>query len=288
MIFQDWHSHNSLCNHAIGSIEEYVKRAIDKDLNLIGLSDHFPYECLEGIEDIPFEEYAMRLGDLDLYVSTTQELKEKYQNAIDIKLAFELDYINPQVSAHKTYLEKFSKELDYILGSVHVLLRKGKMFAFDDNRFLKNYKLYDSINDLYIDYYNNMQNMISSSEFSFDIVSHFDLPKKYNIHPENPKLINDYVDRSLERIKKENLTVEINTSGWRKEVKEQYPSKDIINKMYELDIPILLGSDAHQPNELGYRFKDALKIVREVGYNQLAYFEKRKRSYIEITHMNRK
>jgi histidinol-phosphatase (PHP family) len=127
-----------------------------------------------------------------------------------------------------------------------------------------------------------MQNMISSSDFSFDIVSHFDLPKKYNKHPEDPELIADYIDKTLELIKKKNLTIEINTSGWRKEVKEQYPSKEIIKKMYDLDIPILLGSDAHQPEEVGYRFKVALNLVQEMGYNQLAYFDKRKRSFIEI------
>lgn len=282
MIFQDWHTHNSLCNHALGSIEQYIKKAIDKDLNLIGLSDHFPYECLEGIEDIPYEEYSMKLGDLEFYTLTAQKLKEKYQNKIEIKLAFELDFVESQVNAHKTYLEKYVEDLDYILGCVHVLIHKGKMLAFDDNRFLENYALYDSINDLYINYYNNLQNMISSNEFSFDILGHLDLPKKYNKRPENPELIADYIDRTLELIKKENLTVEINTSGWRKEVKEQYPSKEIIKKMFELDIPILLGSDAHKPDNVGYNFKEAIRMIKEIGYNKLAYFNKRKRSFIEI------
>lgn len=282
MLFQDWHTHNSLCNHALGSIEEFVKKAIDKELNLIGLSDHFPYEFLEGIETIPYEEYAMTIGELDLYISTAKYLKEKYQNDIEIKLAFELDYIEPQANAHKKYMEKYFEDLDYILGSVHILLRKGKMFAFDDNRFLKNYTLYESINDLYINYYDNIRHMITSPEISFDIISHLDLPKKYNKRPENPELIADHIDKTLELIKKEKLTVEINTSGWRKEIKEQYPSENIIKKMYELDIPILLGSDAHHPDDVGYHFKEVTEIIKEIGYNQLAYFNKRKRSFIEI------
>ncbi|TFG17815.1 MAG: histidinol-phosphatase HisJ [Promethearchaeota archaeon] len=283
MLFQDWHSHNELCRHARGSIEDYIKTAINKGLNLIGISDHFPYECLEGIDAIPYEEYAMKLGELDLYLSRVKNLKEKYQNIIEIKLAFELDYIKPQVSAHKPYLKPYSEDLDYILGSVHILLRNGKLFAFDDNRFLNDYQLYESINQIYIDYYHIMQDMISSSDFSFDIISHFDLPKKYNKQPEDAEIIADHIDKTLELIRKKDLTIEINTSGWRKEVKEQYPSKKIIKKMYELDIPILLGSDAHRPDEVGYRFKEALKLVRDIGYNQLAYFDKRKRSFIEIS-----
>jgi len=282
MIFQDWHSHNELCRHAHASIEEYIQKAIEKDLNLIGVSDHFPYECLEGIETIPYEEYAMKLKELEPYVLTVNNLKEKYQNSIEIKLAFELDYIEQQVNAHKPYIEKISKHIDYILGSVHILLGKGKLFAFDDNRFLKHYKLYDSMNEIYIDYYNTLRKMISSRDFSFDIISHLDLPKKYNKRPEDPDLINNQVDRTLELIKEKDLTIEINTSGWRKEVKEQYPSDDIIKKTYELDIPILLGSDAHHPDEVGYMFEKALNLVKEIGYDQLAYFDKRIRSFIEI------
>jgi histidinol-phosphatase (PHP family) len=282
MIFQDWHTHNLLCSHAIGSIEDYVNKAIEKGLDLIGISDHFSYECLKGIESIPYEEYAMKIEDLEPYVSSVLNLKKKYQNKIDIKLAFELDFIENQVRAHKPYLEKFSEHLDYILGSVHVLLRRGKLFAFDDSRFLRDYLLYENTNEIYIEYYNTMQNMINSPYFSFDIISHFDLPKKFNKRPENPEVVTDYEDMTLELIKKKDLAIEINTSGLRKKVGEQYPSNEIIKKIYDLDIPILLGSDAHHPNEIGYNFNEMIKLIKMIGFNQLAYFEKRKRSFIDI------
>ncbi|MFX0048374.1 MAG: histidinol phosphate phosphatase, partial [Candidatus Hermodarchaeota archaeon] len=76
---------------------------------------------------------------------------------------------------------------------------------------------------------------------------------------------------------------EINTSGLRKEVKEQYPSEEIIREMYALDIPILLGSDAHQPKEIAYKFKEVTALLKKIGYNQFAHYEKRKRSYIDIS-----
>ena len=46
MQFEDWHTHNALCRHAVGSIEDYIKIAIEGGLNVIGISDHFPYEYL--------------------------------------------------------------------------------------------------------------------------------------------------------------------------------------------------------------------------------------------------
>ncbi|MGB5911577.1 MAG: histidinol-phosphatase HisJ [Promethearchaeia archaeon] len=279
---EDWHTHNSFCRHAIGSLEEYVKKAIKLDLNLIGLSDHFPYEFLKGIEGIPYEEYAMKLDEIEDYLSTGEALQGMFKNRIEIKIAFELDYIEHQDASYKRYLDKYFERLDYILGSVHILQGKGHFFAFDDNRFLKNYELYESINGIYLDYYFTLQKMIISPEFDFDIISHFDLPKKFNKKPENPELIDEQVIKILELVKRKDLTIEINTGGLRKQIKEQYPSVKIIKKMYELDIPILLGSDAHHPDELGFNFNKIIKLIKGIGYDQLAYFEKRKRSFIEI------
>ena len=86
MVLEDWHSHNNLCRHAEGSIEDYIKRAIEMKLELIGISDHFPYEYLENslvsIYEIPYQEYAMRLNEVDSYLSSIEKLKIKYNNEI--------------------------------------------------------------------------------------------------------------------------------------------------------------------------------------------------------------
>jgi histidinol phosphatase-like PHP family hydrolase len=52
--------------------------------------------------------------------------------------------------------------------------------------------------------------------------------------------------------------------------------------MYDLDIPTLLGSDAHQPKDVGYKFKETVKLLKKIGYNQLVHLRERKRSYIDI------
>ena len=144
------------------------------------------------------------------------------------------------------------------------------------------YKEYDSIDDIYLDYYHKLQDMITSQEFDFDVVSHFDLPKKYNKRAIDKELVMNEVVKTLELIKKKDLNIEINTGGLRKEIEEQYPSSEIIEEMYELGIPILLGSDAHYPNDLGYKFNKMLQLVSEIGYTELAHFNKRKRTFVEI------
>ncbi len=76
--------------------------------------------------------------------------------------------------------------------------------------------------------------------------------------------------------------MEINTGGLRKDVKQQYPTKEIIQRMYEHDIPVLLGSDAHSPESIAYEFKRIINMLKEIGYSQLAHFNKRKRIFFEI------
>ncbi|NVM16930.1 MAG: histidinol-phosphatase HisJ [Candidatus Lokiarchaeota archaeon] len=286
MRYEDWHTHNSLCKHAVGTMEEYVKRAIELNLNVIGISDHFPYEYLiseiPSLEQIPYEGYAMTLNKVDGYISRLEQLRNIYQDQIKLRFAFEVDYFKNQDHVLNRYLKNYKGKLDYIFGSVHVLFGKAGIFAFDDGRFLNKYKEYDVNDEVYLEFYTTLQDMIKSPTFDFDIVTHFDLPKKFDKRVENKKLIMDKVIETLELVKKRNLTVEINTSGLRKEVKEQYPSEEIIREMYNLDIPILLGSDAHQPKEIAYKFKEITNVLKNMGYNQLAHYERRKRLYVDI------
>jgi histidinol-phosphatase (PHP family) len=286
MVLEDWHTHNELCRHAVGNIEEYIKRAIELNIGLLGISDHFPYEYLKNgsvlIEEVPYHEYAMKLSEIESYFSTIEKLKRKYTNEIQIRIAFEIDYFRSQEEALNKYFKNRIKELDYILGSAHMLHGISKLFVFDDKRFLGMYKEYESIDNIYLEYYHKLQSMITSEEFDFDILGHFDLPKKYNKRPIDKDLVMNEALRTLELVKKKDLTIEINTGGLRKEVKEQYPSFEIVEKIYELDIPILLGSDAHHPNDLAYRFDKIVKHIKKIGYNQLAHFNKRKRTFKEI------
>jgi histidinol-phosphatase (PHP family) len=168
------------------------------------------------------------------------------------------------------------------LGSVHVLQADNFFFAFDDRRFLDFYNHFGGIDNLYIKYYETLRKMLDSSSFDFDIVTHFDLPKKYNKRSQNRDKVEKEVDKTLKLIKEKDKTIEINTSGLRKEVEEIYPSDSIIQKIYELNIPIILGSDAHDPGEVAYRFKSTIEKLKNIGFTQLAHFERRKRTFIKI------
>jgi len=283
MTLEDWHTHNEMCHHADGSIEDYLKQAIKSQLQTLGVSDHFPYEFLTNIERIPYEEYAITLPEIEDYLSTAEKLKEKYKTTLNVRIGFEVDYFKNQAFALNNHLNKIKNRLDYILGSIHILnFRDGRgAWGFDDSRFKKDFEYYGP-QQVYINYYKKLQKMVKSEDFDFDIVGHLDLPKKFNDNPTNKKIVFNEIMKTLELIKARNKTIEVNTGGLRKPCKEQYPSEKIIKEMYSLDIPIVLGSDSHKPKDIAWKFKKTLKILKKIGYNHLVHFNKRKRSFIEI------
>ena len=286
MIFEDWHTHNELCRHALGSCKDYIKKAIKKKLTTIGLSDHFPYEYLApiipSINQIPYQEYAMRLNEVNAYLTDIENLKEKFSSQINIKIGFEIDFFKNQGVVLNNYLKPVISRLDYTIGSVHILFSKLGIFAFDDRRFIERYNFFNSIDEIYLLYFDTLGEMIQSDNFEFDIIGHFDLPKKFNKRPKDKDKIMEKVKTTLDIIKEKDLTIEINTSGLRRDVKEQYPSQEIIKEMYEREIPILLGSDAHHPDEIAYEFPNIIPLLKNIGYVQRAHFDKRKRSFIDF------
>ena len=283
MKLEDYHTHSELCHHAVGTIEDYIKKALDLNLNTIGICAHFPYEFLNNIERIPYEEYAMNIDEIEDYLTTGEILREKFKNQINIRVGFEVDFFENQEPALNIHLNKIKDRLDYILGSIHILnFNDGRgAWGFDDSRFKEDYQYYGPDN-VYVEYFKTQQKMLNSTKFDLDIIGHFDLPKKFNNFPNDKEVIENKVFKTLELIKKRDLTIEINSGGLRKDVKQQYPSKEIIQSMYEHDIPVLLGSDAHAPNEIAWEFKNLIKMLKKIGYNQLVHYYKRKRRFIEI------
>ncbi len=280
-LFEDYHTHNQLCHHAVGTLEDYVRHAIKLNLTSIGFSDHFPYEFLKNIETIPYKEYAMTLHEIDGYISLAEALRNQYKSQIKVKIGFEIDYVDGQEEPLNNHLKKYLKRLDYIIGSVHIVFGDHGAWCFDDSKFLKQYDYY-GVDSVYLQYFKLIQKMLNSSKFDFDFIGHFDLPKKFRKLPINKELVFNEAVKTIDLVKKQDKAIEINTSGLRKDVKEQYPSEELIKIMCEREVPIVLGSDAHDPNDIAYEFQRILLILKKYGCKHLASFEKRKRMLIPI------
>ena len=156
---------------------------------------------------------------------------------------------------------------DYVLGAVHYINGWG----FDNPKFITEWNEHD-VNLVYSAYYRNVIEMVQTG--LYDIVAHADLVKKFSYMPTRP--FDKEIDEVAKAVKDAGMILEVNTSGLRKPVHEIYPSEFILKVAKDHDVPVVLGSDAHNPKDVAGDFEKAKKLLSSVGYSKTAIIEKRK------------
>ncbi len=249
----DLHNHTTRCNHAQGSIDAYISRAIDLGTDIYGFSEHAPMDF--------DEKYRLGFDQMEAYRQDVMEAKAKYKDRIDILLGYEVDWLPGHMDDRV-----LGSDVDYLIGSVHFIDKWG----FDNPEFLSGWKN-RNIDEIWQAYFEATEAMARSG--LFDIVGHLDLIKVFKYLPKTDTRI--LAKKALEAIKKSHMVLELNTAGLRKPVKEIYPSRPLLELAYEMEIPITFSSDAHSPEQVGLGYDRAVALAKEVGYTQAATFQKR-------------
>ena len=260
----DLHNHTILCNHATDTVDEYIERAIELGIDEYGFSDHAPMNY--------DQKYRMGITQQKLYEKWILDAKEKYKNKIKILLAYEVDYLDGYVLD-----EVINAKVDYLIGSVHFLTNKNDMWGFDNPEFIGVYKSKD-IDTIWIEYFNAIKSMAKTQ--LFDVVGHLDLIKVFKFLPK--KDIRLIAKDALLEIKKSNMVLEINPAGLRKPISETYPSKQILELAYEMQIDITFGSDAHSVDQVGFKYEEVSSLAKDIGYTTCVSFENRERKLIKF------
>jgi len=261
----DYHMHTPLCRHASGEPVEYAKRAVDIGLTEIGFSDHSP------MRQDNFDNWRMNFSQLDEYVGKVRNAQKDFPQ-LTIRLALEVDYFPNG--------EDWIRELaarhpwDYFIGSVHYV---SDSWAIDDPQKLSEWKTRDSF-EVWSIYFERLTKAAESK--LFEIIGHTDLPKKFGHKPNQDR--SPLYEAFLDAAKKSGCAIELNTTGLRKDCKEIYPSREILQIAFQKSVPICFGSDAHAPEEVGMNFPEAISLARKVGYKEFCQFEKRKRTFTKF------
>jgi histidinol-phosphatase (PHP family) len=211
------------------------------------------------------------MEEMPVYINKVRELQEKFKKDISIKLGIEVEY-TPEIEKPTGEVLK-NYDFDYIYGSTHFI---GK-WVFDHPAQKDEWKKRD-VYEVYEEYFSTLRKMMASG--LFDVVAHIDLVKKFGYRPDRSLAeIYNEVARSIVRY---DLCIEINTSGLRKPVKEIYPAEELLKICFDANVPIVLGSDAHRPDEVAMDFDRALALVKKIGYKKIATFSNRKRALVNL------
>ena len=260
----DLHNHTILCNHAQDTVDEYVQRAIELGIDEYGFSDHAPMNY--------DPKYRMDISQKPLYEKWILDAKEKYKNEIKILLAYEVDYLDGYILD-----EVVNAKVDYLIGSVHFLKNKNDMWGFDNPEFIGVYESKD-IDTIWLEYFDAIKSMAKTQ--LFDIVGHFDLIKVFRFLPK--KDIRILANDALKQIKKSGMVLEINPAGLRKPIGETYPSKQLLELAYEMNIDITFGSDAHEIEQVGFKYDEVVSLAKEIGYTKCITFDNREKIKIDF------
>ncbi len=262
----NFHSHSQHCDGK-EQMEDYVKAALKKNFKALGFSSHSP---------LPFpNEWSLTPESFKQYITDARYLIEKYKNQIDLYLGLEIDYI----PGHSEDFAAFVKEtpLDYNIGSVHLVRHEesGKIWFIDGP--LEGYT--NGVNEIFngdyrqavTAFYRQSIQMINTQKP--DIIGHLDKVKMHNKQrwfSTGESWYIDLIDQTLEAAANHGCIVEINTRGlYTGKTDEYFPSPDVLHKCYELNIPVMVNTDAHHPEQLDKLFFEAHDLLRKIGYKTL-------------------
>lgn len=269
----DPHVHTRFCGHGSGAVTDMVRSAAAKGLPGVGFAEHFPYPAgfRHEIDD------AVTPSDRwQAYVNDVLQAKQDFSGRIEVLLGAEADFIPEHASSIRDRLAQ--APYDCVFGSVHLV--RDVLIDYSESYLKDRLAALGGVRGLWAAYWDRVEQMVRSG--FCDVVAHLDLPKKFKLSGPSPKDM-ERVGSILESIKAGDMTLEVNTGGIdRSDAGEPYPSFSILKTAAEMQVDVLLGSDAHRPEEVGRHFHSTLTTLKALGFTQLAVYRSRRKSYIAI------
>ncbi len=262
----DYHLHTKWCEHASGEMRDYVERAIELGLNEVGFAVHMP------VKDQPHEKDSLTEREVEKYASEIEKLRGEYASGIKIRMGAEFDYYREKPSKIERYIAAY--DFDYLYGSVHDI----DGWLFDWLEYAAEGWEKFGVEKVYEKYFKLLVKVVECG--LFDILSHFDLIKKFGQRPAGSVL--PLAEPLLAAAAAAGMVLEVNSSGWRFPCAELYPSSEILVSWRQRGGEITFGSDAHCPEDVGRDSARALQVARQAGFDQCVVFEKRQRKIVKF------
>ena len=276
MLKNNYHTHTKYCGHAKGDVEDYVKEALNLNMEELGISDHAPIPLNHGMTKEEWEEnYCYENMDINTFDNLLKEidnLKSKYN--IKLYKACESEYLYNNDDWYKELRSK----LDYMILGIH--------FFNGEGRVLDTYK---DINYKNVDcYYECAKRAIETG--LFDYLAHPDLYlfdyKSINGRNEFDDKAKEICLKLIDLCIKHDIYFEINTNGlkYSKDKNNRglwlYPNIEFFKVVKEYmdknpnKLKLIIGADAHEPKALGNdNVKAVLEMVKDLKLDVLNKME---------------
>lgn len=240
----DGHVHTRFCNHASGEMEDYVRAALTKGLESITFLEH-----LEAEIRYP-ERTWLTDTDFDSFFQEGNRLREKYQGALTINLGVETGFNPSAVARLREMLARYP--WDRVGLSYHFFSNGNQHFNMVSRRPENMTGLAAlGLDRVLSGYFAGLIQAVR--DIDGQVLCHVDAVMRHYPHLSFNRSHWQQVEQLLDLVAQKNMGLELNTSGFAIRG-EPYPCQRIVAMAIRRNIPLIPGSDAHRPDQVGRYF----------------------------------
>jgi histidinol-phosphatase (PHP family) len=268
----DLHVHSDCSADGLSSITEYAQRAGMLGLAMVGFCEHVDLDPRD-------QDYGFL--DAQRY---EQEIESSRRQAprVQLRKGVEIAYQSSRHDEIRSWLDHGT--YDYVMLSVHLVDYADGWAIVSEPSTTGAYFSQHSARQSYLPYFEELLRAAKSG--LGHVLGHFDLVKRHGVHHYgafDPTDFEDDIRSVLATAVKQDVGLEINTSGLRQSPREPYPHPTVLRWYRELGGEILtIGSDAHHVDDLGTGLADALSLAQMAGFRAIATFEQGQARWVDL------
>jgi histidinol-phosphatase (PHP family) len=258
LIPHDYHMHTHFSCDSHAAMADMCQAAIDRGIPEIGFTEHFDHNTRDECRDY---------FQLEPWAAEIEQCQAQFAGRLTVRAGVELGEPHLFAAQDRELLARYP--FDYALGSLHWV---GPESVFDRTYFERH-----PASETFPAFFAELERMTALG--GFDILSHFDVPVRnafavYGSY--DPRAYEDHIRPVLKNVIAHGIALDLNTAALRRRARVLTPGLDILRWYAELGGErVTLGSDAHEPKQVGSYLAEAIEIARAAGLKYLTFFERR-------------
>jgi histidinol-phosphatase (PHP family) len=252
----DFHLHTEFSFDSKEKLDNICQAAVDIGLGAIAVTNHYDHD---GIDEGLYDEYLFE-KDMENILSA----KEKWKSVLSVHAGIEIGQPHTMNDKKICKIEKMGYE--FIIGSLHNL---KNCFDFHYLDYKKTTSMYDKA--IYEKYIKELLEMAGCP--FLDTIGHITYPERYmkeagkdfvySWHQEGFALL-------FEKMAKNKIGLEINTSGIRQGVGHTMPNVNILSLFKKCGGEyVTIGSDAHMSKHVGMNIAEVFSEAVKMGFSRI-------------------
>lgn len=266
----DFHMHTAFSSDSEAPVEKMLDAAIRKGMDTVCITDHMDVDYPAEKEDD-----GIFLFDVDSYFRKLTEMRRLYEGKLDVRIGVELGLQSHLGQCYRELTERYA--FDFVIGSMHVIHGMdpyyGKIFQGRQD------------GDVYREAFQATLETIQTCT-DFDVLGHLDYVVRYGKNKAEEYSYKKYaeeIDAILYKLIDMEKGLEVNTAGLKYGLGFCNPHPDVLVRYRELGGEfVTIGSDAHQPEQVGFEFAQAAEMLKTCGFRYYTEFSERKPRFRRI------